>query len=141
MIAITFALPAESSDIVRRLHERRIETRDPETIRGKLFDRDVVILHTGVGRKACQRSIDSFLNAAHPKFVISSGFAGAVTEKFKVGDLIVAENFSDPKLAADLGKPAKLFTAPSIVESSEERNRIAREKGAGAVDMETEVIA
>jgi hypothetical protein len=35
----------------------------------------------------------------------------------------------------------KLFTAATIVDSIDERNRIAREHGADAVEMETEYIA
>src|SRR5262249_14240721 len=34
-----------------------------------------------------------------------------------------------------------LFTTDSVVDSAEERNRVALESGAAAVDMETEVIA
>jgi hypothetical protein len=35
---------------------------------------------------------------------------------------------------------ADLLTTPTLIDSSDERNRIARESGAAAVDMETEFI-
>jgi len=36
---------------------------------------------------------------------------------------------------------ANLLTVPALIDSSEERERMARESGASAVDMETEFIA
>lgn len=122
MIAVIFALPNESCDLRR-----------------KIDNRNVTIFHTGVSRTRCEHVIGDFLNAARPRIVISSGFAGGLTESLNVGDLIVAENFSDPTLASPVNATrVKLFTSPGVVENREE---IARKTGADAVDMETEVIA
>lgn len=122
MIAITFALPTESSGL-----------------RGKIDKRNVTIFHTGVGRPRCEHVIGDFLNATRPRLLISSGFAGGLNESFNVGDLIVAENFSDAALAEQVdARRGQLFTAPAIVE---DRDEMARKHGADAVDMETEVIA
>ncbi len=142
MIAITFALPTESSDLRRRLRDAR---KDGDFLSGSIDDRAVAILHTGVGAKNCSARMEALLHKARPRVVISSGFAGAVAEELQVGDLVLAENFSDQDLLTraervlhDL-KPrvAKLFTATSIIDSTAERNEIARESGAAAVDMET----
>jgi adenosylhomocysteine nucleosidase len=81
--------------------------------------------------------------------VISSGFAGAVSEQLRVGDLILAQNFSDPGLLANAERilrdrqprVVKLFTSTSIIDSVAERNEIARAADAAAVDMETGAIA
>ena len=145
MIGITFALPSESSDVVRQLHA--LERHD-NLLSGKIDNRDVTILHTGVGAKACNEKLEVLLHKTRPSLVISSGFAGAVSEQLRVGDLILAQNFSDPRLLADAGrilsdrKPrtVKLFTSTSIIDSIAERNEIAREAGAAAVDMETGAI-
>jgi adenosylhomocysteine nucleosidase len=145
MIAITFALPTESSDLRRLLRDAR---DDGDFISGSIHDRAVAILHTGIGAKNCSARMEALLHKARPRVVISSGFAGAVAEELQVGDLVLAENFSDQDLLTraepvlrDL-KPrvAKLFTAASIVDSTAERNQIARESGAAAVDMETGAI-
>jgi nucleoside phosphorylase len=65
-----------------------------------------------------------------------------------VGDLLLAENFSTAELskarALLVNLPihiANLLTVPSMIDSNEERNKIARVTGAAAVDMETEFIA
>src|SRR4051812_17277986 len=112
-IAITFALPSESSRLVaRELDSKRIEKcAGGQMIFGKLRDQDVVVFHTGVGGKACARNLEPFLAAAQPRMILSSGFAGGVNEKLKVGDVFVAENFSDPQLASKIERKARLFTA------------------------------
>ena len=150
MIAITFALPAESSGLVGLLREKkRASSSGGKIVYGKIENQSIAILHTGVGRKSCQLKIDNFLRAEQPRRLISSGFAGATGEDFQVGDLIVAENLSDRELLSEAQqiladgnvRTAKLFTSVTIVDSIDARNEIARTNGAHAVDMETEVIA
>jgi nucleoside phosphorylase len=135
MIAVTFALPAESSDFARRLRE--------------VQDKEIKILHTGVGAKVCRTRIQDFLQDASYDLVISSGFAGAVRDDFQVGDLFLAENFSDTQLLSVVRRVlanqplrvAKLLTSSRMIDSLAERTALAQASGAAAVDMETEVIA
>ncbi len=150
MIAITFALPAESAGLVARLRGgKRIACGDSEIIAGKLDDRDVKIFHTGVGPKISASRMQNFLSSETPAFLISSGFAGAVSDNLQVGDLLLGENFSDQQLLASAlqsltnrdPRPGTLLTSASIVDSVAERNEIARRAGAAAVDMETAAIA
>lgn len=150
MIAITFALPAESSDFLRRLSQPAVNTRaGTENIHGQIHGRPVAIFHTGIGEKRCRRRIGDFLRQQQFKYLISAGFAGALDRELHVGDLLLSENFSSPEL---LGSPhlnfaderlfvGKLATVPGIVDSRSERDRWAAESGAAAVDMETEFIA
>jgi adenosylhomocysteine nucleosidase len=145
MIGITFALPAESSYLRRRVSEVR---REGDLFVGKIDNRDVAILHTGVGAKNCNERIETLLHKARPRLVISSGFAGAVIDDVEIGDLILAENFSHRELLARARqilrdrnpRVAKLFTSTSIVDSIAQRNEVARASGADAVDMETGAI-
>lgn len=150
MIAITFALPAESSALIGRLREKNPALVDGEKIiSGKIDNRSVAIFHTGVGQKSCERKIDSLLRHERPEFLISSGFAGSAREDLQVGDLILAENFSDAELlstarqilASRNPRVIKLFSSTSIIDSVAERNESARAHSADAVDMETETIA
>ena len=146
MIGITFALPSESSDLIRRLESRR---RSDDLIFGKIDTHEVAIVHTGVGAKYCNERLELLIHKAKPRVVITAGFAGAVTNELRIGDLILAQNFSDPGLlekaervlAGHKFRRTKLFTSTSIVDSIEQRNEIARASGAAAVDMETGAIA
>jgi adenosylhomocysteine nucleosidase len=146
MIGITFALPSESSGVVRKLQARQ---RHDNLLSGKVDNRDVTILHTGIGAKNCNARLEILLHKTRPNLVISSGFAGAVSGDLHVGDLILAENFSDAGLLTNAerilrdrrARVVKLFTSTSIIDSVVERNEIARAANAAAVDMETGAIA
>lgn len=147
MIAVSFALPTESLNLVSLLRDRKSD--EAEIIRGRIDNKEVAIFHTGVGRKSCAARIDNFLRAQLPRMLISSGFAGGAREDLQVGDLLLAENFSDRPLLVEAQRilasshvhVGKLFTSSTIVDSIDERNKIAREHNAVAVDMETECIA
>ena len=148
MIAVTFALPAESSEFLSRLRTRSRANRNGiRIIRGNIDDREVEVLHTGVGAKVCRQRLGKFLDAQQFDLLISSGFAGALNDELQVGDLLLAKNFSTvdlkdrrylSKLPVHMGD---LLTAPTLIDSSDERTEIARTSGAAAVDMETEFIA
>ncbi len=150
MIAITFALPAESCDFVRLLDNRGAVSREGvETIRGRLHGKSLVIIHTGVGKKVSREKMETILRRERFEFLISSGFAGALEKDLQVGHLLVAENFSSPMLldslqlvlADDSTFLGKLQTVPRMVETVEERESLNKETGAAAVDMETEILA
>jgi adenosylhomocysteine nucleosidase len=150
MIAITFALPAESSTLVHRLTNRRSKSLGhAEIIRGEFNERAIVVFHTGVGRKVCEQRIHEFFAQEHPNLLISAGFAGGLNEDYSAGDLFLARNFSDPQLLSFAQRTlrdeqphhGKLFTSTALIDSAQERAEIARAHGADAVDMETEFIA
>jgi len=148
-IAITFALPPESSAFLRRLRNKsRVNRSGIGTIRGDIDSRDVEVLHTGVGEKICRKRIEKFLEDACFDILISTGFAGAVNNRLQINHLVLAENFSTVDLKQTQSslsglsvRTADLLTLPALIDSSEERERIAHESGAAAVDMETEFIA
>jgi nucleoside phosphorylase len=80
--------------------------------------------------------------------LISAGFAGALNDKLHTGDLLLAKNYSTvqldqmrPCLGSSLIHPVNLLTVPSIIDSIEERHKIAQTTSAAAIDMETEFIA
>src|SRR6202030_3733087 len=149
MIAVTFALPAESSDFLRRLrNQSRTDRSGIRTIRGTIDDRTVEVLHTGVGEKVCRQRVANFLRGQQFDLLISTGFAGALNNQLQVGDLLLAKNFSTVELNSRRKSfsslpihEVDLLTVSALIDSSEKRLEIARASGAAAVDMETEFIA
>jgi adenosylhomocysteine nucleosidase len=149
MIAITFALPAESSAFLSQLRNKSRAGRNGiQTIRGEINHRPIEVLHTGVGEKVCRQRLEKFIEDQEFDLLISSGFAGALNDELQVGDLLLARNFSTIELSARQEslsnlpiRVADLLTAPSLIDSSDERNEIGRKSGAAAADMETEFIA
>jgi adenosylhomocysteine nucleosidase len=149
MVAITFALPAESSEFVRRLDDKsNVARAGIKIIRGRIGDREIQLMHTGVGERTARERLARFLQDQEFEFLLSTGFAGALTEELVVGDLLVAKNFSTLELSAISSSlsdlricVADLVTLPALIDSTDERNTVARSTGAAAVDMETEFIA
>ena len=149
MIAVTFALPEESSEFLRRLRAKsRADRNDISITRGVIDDRQIEVLHTGVGERVCRQRLGKFLDDQRFDLLISTGFAGALNDELQVGDLLLAKNFStvdlDERRSSFSRLPihmADLLTAPTLSDSSDERTEIARTTGAAAVDMETEFIA
>ncbi|HEX4641045.1 MAG TPA: hypothetical protein VH252_06640, partial [Chthoniobacterales bacterium] len=73
MIAITFALPAESSDFVRLLENPTLNSREGiENIRGRLHDKLVAVIHTGVGKMVCRERMQVMLRRERFEYLISS---------------------------------------------------------------------
>ena len=146
MIAVTFALPAESSNFIKLLNRR---SREDATVRGTFYDIDICVLHTGVGEHIARRRISKFLESHNPELLVSSGFAGALSDELAVGDILLADNYSAPEHLANARRllsssgihVGALFTAPTIVDFAAERIALARESGSLAVDMETRFIA
>jgi nucleoside phosphorylase len=121
----------------------------------------IEVLHTGVGEKVCRQRVGKFLSALRSEetiqpnqqdqqvaCLISAGFAGALNNDLQIGDLILAENFSTVNASETcrlISNPrthvANLLTIPALIDSPDERNKLALISGAVAVDMETEFIA
>jgi adenosylhomocysteine nucleosidase len=150
MITITFALPAESSGFIRHLTSRSVSHRGGTTIiTGRLSGRDLEIVHTGVGKRIAAERLVQYLATASPALLISSGFAGGSREEDEVGELVLAQNFSDAHLLASvrqtLGEQnvevANLFTASEMVDAVAQREQVWQRYEAVAIDMETEAIA
>ncbi|HEV8418244.1 MAG TPA: hypothetical protein VGQ43_05815 [Candidatus Udaeobacter sp.] len=145
--AVTFALPSESSQFLRRLgNKSRTDRKGISIVRGTIGHRSIEVIHTGVGEKICTERIAKFLENELFDFLISAGFAGSLNHELQVNDLLVAKNFSTIDLKhASLSNvsiyAANMLTVPALIDSNEERERIARESRASAVDMETEFIA
>jgi len=149
MILITFALPAESSELIKRLREKRTPDDRDNIVYGKINAVPVGIFHTGVGAKICGPRITHLLSNLRPNFLISAGFAGSIRDALRPGDLVLAENFSDENLLARARQAlsgqnprvVKIFTSTKIVDSREDGNEIVQMHGADAVDMETATIS
>jgi nucleoside phosphorylase len=148
-IAVTFALPAESSEFLRQLgNKSRADRNGISIVCGTIGGRSIEVMHTGVGETICRERIAKFLENQQFDFLISAGFAGSLNDELQVNDLFVAKNFStvdlklaQPSLSNVSINAVNMLSVPALIDSSEERERMARESGASAVDMETESIA
>jgi adenosylhomocysteine nucleosidase len=145
VIALCFALPEESKGIVRRLSDaKRSGPAALPVIAGTLKGRSVVVVHSGMGMASATERLGSFLADYGPSMLIASGFGGALAGDLKVGEIVVARNFSDGALleAIDCLPAHKgvLITTKEVIETAQKKRDLARHTGALAVDMETAAI-
>jgi adenosylhomocysteine nucleosidase len=144
MIAVTFALPVESSAFVRSLRDRK---RGDFITHGTIAEKEIAVVHTGVGSQKCAERFIKFLGQNEPEIVISSGFCGGTNDELKPGDLVIVKNFSNSHLAERAGKllaravTGDIFSADRVIDPAADRYAIGRKHGAIAIDMETTTIA
>jgi len=144
MIAVTFALPAESSAFIRSLEHRE---RKSFVVNGSIDGKEIIVLHTGVGSHKCEERLTEFLLRSKPNLIVSSGFCGGTGDELKPGDLVIAENFSDKTLIKRTHEIleevviGRMFSADRVIDPAADRYAIGREQGAIAIDMETATIA
>jgi len=144
MIAVTFALPAESSAFVRLLEHRQGKGF---VTNGSIGGKKIVVLHTGVGAQKCEERLAEFLRGNKPHVIVSSGFCGGTSDELKPCDLVLADNFSNKELTKRARKildevvTGKIFSADRMIDLAADRYAIGREQGAIAIDMETATIA
>ncbi len=95
MIAITFALPAESSCFLRYLGQKEGRNENGvSTVRGRIDNAIIEVVHTGVGETICRERTARFLQDRQPQYLISSGFSGALTNQLHACEVFIAQNFS-----------------------------------------------
>ena len=145
MIALSFALPEESKGIVQRLAgATRSGPAALPVIAGTLAGREVVVVHSGLGMASAAARISSFLEEHAPSAWIASGFGGGLNATLKIGDIVVARNFSDGSLldaiAALPARTGALITTKGVIETAVEKKDLARHTRAIVVDMETAAI-
>ena len=153
MIAVTFALPAESSAFIRVLKGVR---REGAVVSGNIGHRtlnterrmqNLCVLHTGVGKTKSAERLGNFLSNEKPDLLIASGFCGGTNEELHPGDLVLGQNASDPVLLQKSRETlsgaivGKIHSADRIIDRAADRYAIGRQHKAVAVDMETETIA
>ncbi len=145
MIVLSFALPEESKGIVARLAgAKRSGPATLPVIAGTLAGREVMVVHSGMGMASATARIGQFLETHTPGALIAAGFGGALSGDLRIGDIVVAQNFSHAPLLATLAAlPARrgdLITTKHVIETAENKKDLARHTGALVVDMETAAI-
>jgi adenosylhomocysteine nucleosidase len=130
MIAIAFALEFESA-CFRARHDPRLR---------------VGVWLLGAMGAAAATSLKRKLDDSIPALLISAGFAGGLQPGLDAGDLILGENYSDPRLVSKLSlgdgwHVGGVSTEKTLIERAEEKRRIGLETGCLAGDLETAELA
>jgi len=92
-IAIIGAMQAEIDEILKYLENKK-KTKWKEFVfyEGKLFDKEVVLVKSGVGKVFAALATQKLIDTHSPSVIIFTGVAGAINPKYEIGDIVVAED-------------------------------------------------
>jgi adenosylhomocysteine nucleosidase len=154
MVAVLAALPQELKPLRVRLRAEAADLPDSwikESPKGT-----VILALTGMGGEAASRAAERILDRHRPSAVISTGFAGSLSECLGPGQLIAAGQVRAPgglpiirpdeillqrALASGELRAVTTVTVPSAASTRESRQALRAAHGAEAVDMESYWIA
>jgi adenosylhomocysteine nucleosidase len=121
--------------------------------RGRLGGHDVALAATGDGARNARAGIAALLAAADGRVLVVLGVSGALSPALATADLVVASRVTDEdghvheadatQVAATAratgGRPAAILSARKIVDTAEEKRRLAAGLGDGlaVVDLES----
>lgn len=151
-IAVIFALGIEAGPLVDQLQDAA-STRRPHLVEhaGSLAGKLAVIAEGGVGQKSAAAAAREIIRAYEPKWVVSAGFAGSLSDQVQRGHLLMAsavQNRAGEALQIELKmEPSprlhigKLLTVDQIIRTAAEKKALGEQHQALACDMETFAIA
>ncbi len=89
-IAVFFSLEKEAQGMIKAAGLKKSDSLVGLKVYEGIYEGlKLFVILTGVGERRAEKSARKFLNAIRPSFVISSGWAGALNENFRVGDLLI----------------------------------------------------
>ena len=101
------------------------------------------ILCTGIGPQNARNAILAGLSKFQPAVVLTCGWAGALNPALNFGTVVFQADNPFPRAGAltRLGAAAAMFHGSDrIIVTAAEKERLRRETGADAVDMESQII-
>ncbi len=112
---------------------------------------DLQIHVSGVGRQRAKRALEQILQSVtSPRCVIAAGYAGALHERLRVGDRVIAREIVDRKggswrcsteLLPSTNLSGRILTSDHLVAEAKEKEQLGESYKALAVDMESAGIA
>lgn len=100
---------------------------------GKLADKEILLMHSGIGKVNAAIGANNLINAFKPDVVVSSGCAGGADVNLEIGDVVVSSScqyhdvYCGPEnLAGQIqGMPSEFPTTSELVEEAVSINETA----------------
>lgn len=145
-VAFVCAMPMELRPLTRRLRLRKVVVGGVQLRAGRLDQRDVVAMATGMGTELATAGTERLLDAVSPERVVVFGITGAVDET-PIGTLVVPATVVDSATGREhRHRPIGPHTPHGVMWTTD-RITPARElpplleRGVVSLDMETAAIA
>jgi adenosylhomocysteine nucleosidase len=148
-IAFACAMPMELEPLIRELGLVETEV-DGRTVQvGRLGDRDVVGIVTGMGTRLAAEGIEHLLDAFEVVHLFVVGIAGAGMGDAPIGALVMPEvvihgpsgRQHQPTRLGDHEHGGHMWTSDELIDDLDELAAMHRDRGVVALDMETAAIA
>ena len=142
-VAIIVAMEREVAPLIRHWHVRTIEHGGRQY---RLFETaDAALICGGIGAEAARRATEAIITsqAVKPARAISAGFAGALDDSLKVGDVAeprIVINAADG-VRTEITRGEGILVSSASIAGTEQKARLAKAYGAIAVDMEAAAVA
>ena len=154
-IGIVSALPIELGAFLERCQRvNRYKGADGFVFRGGRYDHvRIAIVEAGIGFLRARKATQALIDGHSPDWLLSCGFSGALLPQMKTGNVVMANEIVDQHgndlalhLNAASDEPNGLFvgrilTADAMVRTVAEKQQLAEQHGAIAVDMESLAVA
>lgn len=135
------ALELELRPLVRHWHT---SDRESGGRKFRFFENgDIVVVCGGIGKEAARRAAEAVIALYAPAAIYSAGFAGALTDQLKIGDVLRPGrivNAGDGSSVTFDGGEGVLVTFGTIASSKQKKN-LREAYAAQAVDMEAAAVA
>lgn len=156
-LVVLFALGLESGGLIDQMTDV-VTTRCATFVEraGKLDGKRLVVCETGVGCEAAAGATDDLIKVYQPRWIVSAGFAGALSPELRRGHVVMASSLVDeqrqPLQVGFQMDPAVIQATPSLhvgrlltidrlVRHRQEKEQLAIDYDAIACDMETTAVA
>lgn len=153
-VGIVYATNIEIGPFFDRCERMRRYTGGDFTFRGAyLGPIRIAAVQCGMGSSRARRATGALIDAHSPRWVVSTGFSGALQADLKVGDVVVGNSVVGPQgseLTIDIAMSSdpsrglhvgRLVTADHVVRSVAEKEALGSAHQALAVDMESLAVA
>ena len=156
-LVVAFALNIESGGLIDRMtNVATTRCRSFVEHTGMLGDHRVVVAETGVGQTAATQATEDLIRLYQPRWVISAGFAGALTDSLRRGHILMPNTIVDVHTnSLNVGfqidsqviestrglHVGSLLTVDELIRSPEEKRDLGSRFDAVACDMETMAVA
>lgn len=153
-IGIVSALPIEMGQFLDRCERIKHYKGNDLVFRGGRYDGiRIVVAESGVGFARARKASRALIDAHQPKWILSSGFSGALVPDMKIGQIVMANEIVDQhgqQTAINLSLESdeenglyvgRILTADELVRTVEEKRQLHEKFAAIAVDMESLAVA
>jgi adenosylhomocysteine nucleosidase len=140
-VAMVAALEREIRTLTKRW--RRV-VREHEGHRFKFFESgQIVLVCGGIGAEAARRATEAVIALYQPELVQSVGFAGALDQAMKVGDIFSPSRVIDARDGSivETGAGCGVLVSAASIAGVEQKMKLAESYGAQAVDMEAAAVS